>query len=34
MFCLLTNEKNELYQNVGLAIIKFNSIELKKRKKS
>ena len=29
MVCLLTNEKEELYQNIGLGIIKFNSIELK-----
>lgn len=29
MFCLLTNEKNEPYKNVGLAINEFNSIELK-----
>lgn len=29
MFCLLTNEENKLYQNIGLAITKFNSIELK-----
>ena len=29
MVCLLTNEKNELYQGLGIAINKFNSIELK-----
>lgn len=29
MSCFLVNEKNELYQDIGLVVEKFNSIELK-----
>ena len=29
MVCLLINEKNEMYQGLGIAINKFNSVELK-----